>query len=197
MIPKLSKNISMISDITFIDLPNDSIFIIMDDFGNFLTYSKSMEDKFIINKDIIQKIKFNFFTYFNISENHFKIFRKQINSISKSHKFQSIKKMPRHSFKKIGLNIEKDKRIREISYFNFLYDKRKLTPSLEKIKNFILESQSELSLLYKIEELENNIFQNKKFSSSKFIGTIINKVPKAPSTILSCPDLKKEIKLFP
>ena len=59
MIPKLSKNISMISDITFIDLPNDSIFIIMDDFGNFLTYSKSMEDKFIINKDIIQKIKFN------------------------------------------------------------------------------------------------------------------------------------------
>ena len=175
MIPKLSKNISMISDITFIDLPNDSIFIIMDDFGNFLTYSKSMEDKFIINKDIIQKIKFNFFTYFNISENHFKIFRKQINSISKSHKFQSIKKMPRHSFKKIGLNIEKDKRIRETSYFNFLYDKRKLTPSLEKIKNFILESQSELSLLYKIEELENNIFQNKKFSSSKFIGTIINK----------------------
>ena len=175
IIPKLSKNISIISDITFIDLPDDSCFIIMDDFGNFLTYSKNMEDKFIINKDIIQKIKFNFFNYFNISENHFKIFRKQINSIVKNHKFQSIKKMPRTSFKKIGINLEKDKRIRDTSYFNFLYDKRKLTQSLEKIKNFILESQSELSLLYKIDELENDIGQNKRFNSTKFVGTIINR----------------------
>ena len=175
IIPKLSKNISIISDITFLEFSKDCCFFVMDEFGNFLTYSQSMEDKFIINKDIIQKIKFNFFTYFNISENHFKIFRKQINSISKSHKFQSIKKMQRHSFKNIGLNIEKDKRIRETSYFNFLYDKRKLTPSLEKIKNFILESQSELYLLYKIEEFENNINQNKKFSSSKVLGTIINR----------------------
>ena len=175
VIPKLTKNISIISDITFIDLPDDSCFMIMDDFGNFITYSKNLEDKFIINKDIIQKIKFNYFNYFNISENHFKIFRKQINSIIKNHKFHSIKKMPRTSFKKIGNNLEKDKRIRETSYFNFLYDKRKLTPSLEKIKNFILESQSELSLLYKIDELENNIFQNKIFNSTKIIGTIINR----------------------
>ena len=175
IIPKLSKNISIIADINFIDVPDDSCFIIMDDFGNFLTYSKNMEDKFIINKDIIQKIKFNFFNYFNISENHFKIFRKQINSIIKNHKFQTIKKLPRTSFKKIGINLEKDRRIRDTSYFNFLYDKRKLAPSLEKIKNFILESQSELSLLYKIDELENDIFHNKKLISTKCIGTIINR----------------------
>ena len=37
--------------------------MVIDAYGNFLSYSDSLESAIMINREIIQKLKFNFFTF--------------------------------------------------------------------------------------------------------------------------------------
>lgn len=66
--PTLHKLVKIIGNVNEIKQKKYHHYIVIDTYGNFLSYSDSLESAIMINREIIQKLKFNFFTLFNLNE---------------------------------------------------------------------------------------------------------------------------------
>ena len=163
--PTLNHNLMIVIDVHERSYTNNYSFIVLDEFGNFLTYSKSIESKFIISKEIIEKNKFNFFTYFNLNENIFQPFKKTLEEIEKTDKRSCSLHINRESLKRLGEGGHLDEKIKNITELTFIYDKRRLKTSQEKIKNWLRESQTDFYLLNKI-ELQDKLFDHYQNTSN-------------------------------
>ena len=157
--PTLSKSIIIISNIEEISFPQNYTFIVLDSFGNFLTYSKTLENKFVINKEIISKNKFNFFSYFNLNENILEPFKKSLAEIENGAKKIRSLHINRISLKQLGEEGNLDSKINNVEELTFIYDKNRLRNALEKIKNWLKESQNDIVLLNKI-RLQEKLFEH-------------------------------------
>ena len=148
--PTLSKNIIVIINVKEHTYPKNYSFLILDEFGNFLTYSKAIESKFVINREIIKKNKFNFFNYFNLNENIFDPFKKSVAEIEKGEKQLKSIHINRSSLKQLGEQGKINAKIKNVKELTFIYDKNRLKASIDKIKNWLNESQTDFNLLRKI-----------------------------------------------
>ena len=152
--PTLSKNIIVIINVKEHTYPKNYSFLILDEFGNFLTYSKEIESKFVINREIIKKNKFNFFNYFNLNENIFDPFKKSVAEIEKGEKQLKSIHINRSSLKQLGEQGKINAKIKNVKELTFIYDKNRLKASIDKIKNWLNESQTDFNLLRKIKAQE-------------------------------------------
>lgn len=66
--PTLNKLVKIIGNANVIKQKKYHHYMVIDAYGNFLSYSDSLESAIMINREIIQKLKFNFFTLFNLNE---------------------------------------------------------------------------------------------------------------------------------
>ena len=104
--PTLNRLVSIIANVNVIKPTLYHYYMVLDSYGNFLSYSDSLESAIMINRDIIQKLKFNFFSLFNLGEFTFKgNFKEDEDSI---HIKYDINKL-RESYMKISEYLKEDK----------------------------------------------------------------------------------------
>ena len=157
--PTMSKSLVIVMNAQLIEYPKNYSFIVIDDFGNFLTYSRNLETKFVISQEIIKKIKFNFFSFFNLKPSMLEPFKQSVAEIEKGEKQYKSLHLNRESLKQLGEGGKIDSKIKNVKELTFYYDKNMLKGSIDKIKSWLKDSQTDNKLLRQVEQQEK-LFDN-------------------------------------